>query len=34
MTPKDYTPNMVLSVDGWNEFAELFKNRDFAEHRI
>lgn len=24
-------PNMVLSVDGWNEFAELFKNRDFAE---
>ena len=24
-------PNMVLSVDGWNEFAELFKNRDLAE---
>ena len=24
-------PNMVLSVDGWNEFVELFKNRDFAE---
>lgn len=24
-------PNMVLSVDGWDEFAELFKNRDFAE---
>jgi len=24
-------PNMVLSVDGWDEFAELFKNRDLAE---
>ena len=24
-------PNMVLSVDGWNEFAELFKNKDLAE---
>ena len=24
-------PNMVLSVDGWNEFAELFKDRDLAE---
>lgn len=24
-------PNMVLSVDGWDEFVELFKNRDFAE---
>ena len=24
-------PNMVLSVDGWDEFAELFSNRDLAE---
>ena len=24
-------PNMVLSVDGWDEFSELFKNRDLAE---
>ena len=24
-------PNMVLSVDGWDEFAELFKDRDLAE---
>lgn len=24
-------PNMVLSVDGWNEFVELFKDRDLAE---
>ena len=24
-------PNMVLSVDGWDDFSELFSNRDLAE---